>query len=276
MSPSFDTDPPPPTELDLQLVELLQQVKRSPQRHPRSIDRLLALIPKLPGLRRDRHPDYLEALNDTLKYVQRHINRFQCDLDADPVYIRQRFTIWVNGQLKFRILDLYRGGDRPLSLDAPVAQDFGNLPLLDYLGKLSNPAMSLDGIEALIEERQLQSTRRRGLLVELYIERDPEGRLQGCTGTQAPQMNCQALAQSILLQTRGDRVGGLPAEKKNTWRSLARQLQVNEQTLHSHWKRRCYPMIKAIAQDILDRPAQVAQLLGIQAGPSPMRREEAG
>ncbi|TAD77416.1 MAG: hypothetical protein EA001_10270 [Oscillatoriales cyanobacterium] len=260
--------------MDLQLVELLQQVRRSPKRDPRALTRLLTLIPKLPGLRRDRHPDYLEALNHVLKYVQTRIDRFQCDLDADPSFVRQRFTVWVNGQLKFRILDLYRGADRPLSLDAPVAMDSGNLPLLDYLGKLSNRAMSLDGIEALIEERQLQATRRQGLLVELYIERDPEGRLQSCTGTQAPHMNCQTLAQSILLQTRGDRVGPLPAEKKNTWRSLARQLQVNEQTLHSHWKRRCYPMLKAIAQDILARPAQVATLLGIPSGSGATGHEE--
>lgn len=276
MSLPFATDPPVPTEFDVQLVELLQQVRRSPKRDPRALARLLALIPKLPGLRRDRHPDYLEALNHVLKYVQSRLDRFQCDLDADPVWVRQRFTAWVNGQLKFRILDLYRGDDRPLSLDAPVAMESGNLPLLDYLGKLSDRAMTLDGIEALIEERQLQTTRRRGLLVELYIERDPEGRLQGCTGTQAPHMNCQTLAQSILLQTRGDRVGPLPAEKKNTWRSLARQLQVNEQTLHSHWKRRCYPMLKAIAQDIVERPAQVASLLGILPGPGATGREEVG
>ena len=262
---------------DLALITLLRQVRQPTARgRKRAIGQLLALIPKLPGIRRDSHPDYLEALNTVLKYVQDRIELFRCDLDETPPdEVRCRFVAWVNGQLKYRILDLYRRKREPLnvlSLDAPLSRDRPELTLADCVvvpaGTETGDSLRLDGIEALIDQQQRRIVQRQGLLVELYIERDPEGRLSGCRGIKEPQLNCQVLARSILLQTRGDRVERQAAEKKVTWRAIAQQLQTNEQTVHSHWKRRCHPMLQLIAQEICADPAQFAKLLGLEIGAS--------
>lgn len=264
-------------DLDIALIDLLRQIRQPTTRgRKRAIGQLLILIPKLPGIRHDSHPDYLEALNTVLKYVQDRIELFRCDLEATPPdEVRCRFVAWVNGQLKYRILDLYRRKREPLnvlSLDAPLSSDRPELTLGDFavtaVGTETGASLRLDGIEALIEQQQRRTVQRQGLLVELYIERDPEGRLSGCRGTKEPQLNCQFLARSILLQTRGDRVGRQAAEKKVTWRAIAQQLQTNEQTVHSHWKRRCHPMLQLIAQEICADPAQFAKLLGLEIGAS--------
>jgi len=268
-SPDSPDSPEPaePADPDLALIRLLRQLQPPKSRNrKRALEQLLALIPKLPGLRKDSHPDYLEALNLALEYVQKNIAAFRCDLDhSSPELVRRRFVTWVNGQLKYRIIDLYRRAKMPLnalSLDAPVGTDRGDRAS-STLGDCVPAGLRLDGIETLIEQQQRQTVQRQGLLVELYIERDPEGRLSGCCGMKDPQLNCQFLAQSILLQTRGDRVERQPPEKKVTWRSLAQQLQMNEQTIHSHWKRRCYPMLQAIAQEICTQPTQFMELLGL-------------
>lgn len=46
------------------------------QKQPNALNRLLTLIPRLPGIRKDPNPEYLEALNQTLMEVERKLDKF--------------------------------------------------------------------------------------------------------------------------------------------------------------------------------------------------------
>ncbi|MBR8832983.1 MAG: hypothetical protein DSM106950_02790 [Stigonema ocellatum SAG 48.90 = DSM 106950] len=103
---------------------------------------------------------------------------------------------WVNGYLRWRIQDLYSPDkDAPLSLDAPIASDFGEITLLDKL-----PNFTLSGLDGLIENSQRETTQRIGLELELYIEQDPEGKLKNSYPSSSPQCNCQLLSQKRVLK----------------------------------------------------------------------------
>lgn len=252
------------------LVELLDRAQGDGADRGVALGRLLALVAKLPDLRRDSHPDYLDALNRTLVFVEKNLATFRYDRGAPPVITYEQFVRWVNGHLKFRILDLYRQGALPLSLDqaprrfdgAQGPGDRGGEPWLDSLP--AGPT-ALDGLEAWLEKQQRDRLQRRALLLELYIERDPDGRLGRCYAARERAHNCQAIARALFLRSRGAAVqrsrSPLPAEPKITWRSLARQWQLNEQTLHSHWKRKCRPLLQEIAQSIDRNPEVYAHQL---------------
>lgn len=252
------------------LVELLDRTQGTGADRELALGRLLALVTKLPELRRDTHPDYLDALNRTLVFVEQNLATFRYDRGAPPGITYQQFVRWVNGHLRFRILDLYRQGEMPLSLDQAPRQFAGDERMSDraqtpWLDRLPTGSGALDGLEAWLEQQQRDRLQRRALLLELYIERDPEGRLGDCYAAQEPAHNCRAIAQALFLRSRGAAIQRrrqtLPAEPKITWRSLARQWQLNEQTLHSHWKRRCRPLLQEIAQNIDQNPDAYAHQL---------------
>ena len=73
-------------------------------------------------------------------------------------------------------------------------------------------------------------------MIRIYVEQDPENRLTNCYPRQAPHCHCQCLGVRLLLQEPPDRLS-----------TLAREFNINYQTLSSHWKRKCLPLLREIA-----------------------------
>ncbi|MGD1850717.1 MAG: hypothetical protein ACFCBU_08945 [Cyanophyceae cyanobacterium] len=272
---------PVPYPLDEAFVRTLKNAlhKRDPQRlFPElaselgksgdisQLNRLFLLIPQMPDLYRHNHPDYGEALNEALQTINKRLTEFQCDWDDSATNIRWRFMCWLNGQLRYRVKDLYRQdvrrrGECTLSLDCEIARDRDSTASLGDTLPADLEEITLSGLDRMISQVQQQNTQRQGLLIELYIEQDPDCALKGCHARKATRLNCQEVAQKILLRLRGEKVGALAAEKKLSWRSLAEQLKVKEQTVHSHWKRKCLPLLRQIAQKIEEQSEIYAQRL---------------
>lgn len=249
------------TERDEQLRRLIQGVLGPRGAHSQDMERLLARVPRLPRIMKSPHPDYLEALNKTLEYVRVNIKvfiiKFKVDIDREhPENLRTKFVIWFNGHLRYRILDLYRTKPLPLSLDAPVFYDifYEKNSFLEFRPNGGFNAPLLDGIESLIEKSQTDRTQRKALILELYIEQDYLQKLSGCHPRNSLICNCQTLLKAMYLTSPGDRVslkeGKIAAEKKISWRSLAKSFDLNEQTLHTHWRNRCRPLLHEILADI--------------------------
>lgn len=234
--------------LDERLAQLLHQLQQADAQNSSSstLENLLKLIPQLPGLRRSSHSDYGEALNKTLFYVQNHVAaKFQYYGNTEPPELqRERFVRWVNGYLKYRILDLYRQSQQPLSLDVDIS------PLIQ-------DSISFNGIDSLIAEAQKKQQFKQSTILENYIERDPKGKLSCCYPANCPECNCQYLATELFLKQPGGEVAVkegdrkkviAKAEKKTTFRAIAQRFDLSEQTVHSHWKRKCRSLLREVLQ----------------------------
>ncbi|MGB8689624.1 MAG: hypothetical protein WCD53_20115 [Microcoleus sp.] len=245
------------TERDEQLRRLIQGVLGSSGARSQDMGRLLARVPTLPGIIKNSHPDYLEALNKTLEYVRVNIKvfiiKFKVDIDREhPENLRTKFVIWFNGHLRYRILDLYRAQPLALSLDAPVFSE--KVSFLEVLPDVGFNTPLLDGIESLIEKSQTDRTQRKALILELYIEQDYLQKLSGCHPRNCLACNCQMLLKAMYLTSPGNLVslkeGKIAAEKKISVRSLAKSFDIKEQTIHTHWRNRCRPLLHEILADI--------------------------
>ncbi|KOP24288.1 hypothetical protein AMR41_21390 [Hapalosiphon sp. MRB220] len=221
-------------DLEQQLIGLITQIR---QHVPKSLqwrlamNRLLLEIQQFPGLRKSSHPDYPEALNLTFKWISNNISEFEPNSDS----VAESLVRWVNSYLRWRIQDLYSPDkNAPLSLDAPIASDFGEITLLDKL-----PNSTLSGLDALIENSQRENNQRIGLQLEHYIEQDPEEKLKNSYPRSCVECNCQLLSQRLILKEPPDKVA-----------EIARELSLPYTTVNSHWKRKCEPMLQKIAEDL--------------------------
>jgi hypothetical protein len=91
--------------------EILQQENGSREKQRKALDKLITLIPKLPGIRKkiDLRIEYQDALNRTFENVWLNINRFpilfQLDLNnADVSHVETCFVKWFNKILQLGIL----------------------------------------------------------------------------------------------------------------------------------------------------------------------------
>jgi hypothetical protein len=221
-------------DLEQQLTALITQIRQHPPQSRQwrlAMNRLLLEIQQFPGLRKSSHPDYPEALNLTLKWISNNISEFEPNSDS----VAESLVRWVNSYLRWRIQDLYSPDkNAPLSLDAPIASDFGEITLLDKL-----PNSTLSGLDGLIENSQKESKQRIGLELELYIEQDPEEKLKNSYPRSSVECNCQLLSQRLVLKEPPDKVA-----------DIARDLSIPRTTVNSHWKRKCEPMLQKIAEDL--------------------------
>lgn len=222
--------------MDEQLRELIAEVCKYPLQSPekqKALNRLLIQIQHLPGLARSSHPDYLQALNRTWEWLCQNIQNFK---PRSPS-LQESLVAWINGYLYWRIQDLYAPDNRvPRSFDELVR---GEIAGKTYLEQLSNQGIGIPtqtGIDGYIEQLQREEQQRIGLEIERYIEEDPDGKLQKCHVKAFPQCNCQLLSQRLSLQVPPDKFA-----------LLARELDVNYQSLVAHWKRRCLPLLQEIA-----------------------------
>ncbi len=221
-------------DLEQRLTTLIMQIRQQPPNSGKrrsALHRLLLEIQQFPRLAKSSHPDYPAALSLTFEWVSNNISQFEPYSGS----VVESLVRWVNGNLRWRIQDLYSPDkDAALSLDAPIASDFGEITLLDKL-----PNFTLSGLDGLIENSQRETTQRIGLELELYIEQDPEEKLKNSYPRSSPECNCQLLSLRFVLKEPPDKVV-----------DIARELSIPYTTVNSHWKRKCKPMLQKITEDM--------------------------
>ncbi|NES06883.1 MAG: hypothetical protein F6K22_31170 [Okeania sp. SIO2F4] len=275
--------------MDEQLKQLLQQINSATEssKIQQTMGSLLALTSRLPGIRQDFHPDYLEALNTTLLDVRRNLAQFLASADLDRVSastLREHYVRWVNGFLKYDILDLYRCHRQELSLNVTQPErDEG-----EWLESLSEDGFNyqiFDSLDSLLQQEENQMTQNKGLILELYIESDPEGKLSGCHPQNYPNCNAKAIVEYFYLSDRSEKITVkedwviakskreltikkstkriilAAAEPKKPWQGFAKKQGINYQTLKAHWQRKCLPLLREIVRDIENNLDDYSQLL---------------
>jgi hypothetical protein len=199
----------------------------------KNLNRLLMLIQQLPGIYRSSHQDYPEAYNRTLEWVSKNIDRFEAKGES----VQKSFVIWINGYLKWRIRDLYVSDN---SYDPQrVYFNKNEKSEIDLIENIPDPRFSLSLLDTQIAEMQAEKQTRLGIAISEYIKQDLNKNLTNTYLRKHPQCNCQCLAIRLLLQQ--------PPEKIS---EIARELQVNNQTLYSHWKQKCLPLLQEIGKEL--------------------------
>ncbi|NEO57667.1 MAG: hypothetical protein F6K54_34140 [Okeania sp. SIO3B5] len=265
--------------MDEKLKQLLQKICNCPTgslKYQQTMGSLLTLTCRFPGIRRDAHPNYLEALNNTLFDVRKNLAQFLDRADIDQVSastLREHYVMWVNGFLKYDILDLYRRHPQELSLNVTQPDKDGG----EWIENLSDDGFTyptLDSLDSLMQQEESQTTQNKGLILELYIETDPDGKLSSCHPQNYPDCNAQTIVQYFYLSDRAEkitvkedwvitrsrkgltikksskRITLVAAEPKKTWQSFAKEQGINYQTLKAHWQRKCLPLLREIVIDI--------------------------
>lgn len=216
------------------IEEVCQSQPLKPQRR-KALNRLLIELQRLPGLKRSQHPEYLDALNQTWEWVN---NSICSQFNWDKPDVQQRLVQWLNSYLFWRIKDRLAPNQKAaMSLDAPIGE--GHTDFLSGLSETGLVTPTRHGLDGYIDRLEQEQQQNIALLLEKYIETDPEGKLQTCYPKGHPECNCQTLAQRVLLQN--------PPEKFAT---IAREYDINYQTLKSHWERNCRPLLQAIALEL--------------------------
>jgi AcrR family transcriptional regulator len=240
---------------DEQIQDLLTQLRRRSPPLPslarqKLLSRLLGYIQQSPALRRDSHQDYAAVLNKTLVWVCNHLEEFEPGDQAPSTAL----ISWVNGHLKWRLLDLKSPrslpeddrtdkdinkirqiGLRPVELDKALADDQGN-----QTGQGTTVPDPRQGgaslLDRWIEQLQQQQQHQMGREIRRYLETDPDGLLRACSPRNLPDCHCGELTRRIHLAVPPEAV-----------RDIAKALSLSEQTLYTHWRTKCLPMLQIIA-----------------------------
>ncbi|WP_272819104.1 hypothetical protein [Scytonema hofmannii] len=230
--------------VDEQLQNLIHEVCRHADltaERQKALNRLLVQLQQLPGIYKSTHQDYPQALNDTWQWVCRSI----CDFQPRHSLVQQSLVSWINGYLKWRIVDLYaKDNQNVTSLDKPIRNDDGDqITLLDFLPDSQFTSLSLDLLDIKILQVQEGERQRLGQQIKGHIIQDTQGTLSVCHPRKHPECHCQLLAKRLLLQE--------PPEKIS---DIAREFEMNNQTLYSHWKQKCLPLLVDIGRNCGYKP----------------------
>ena len=185
-------------------------------------------------------PYYDEALPMTMRDVKRNINKFpqayglnmasvNCQNPSEANQVRKSFIKWVIMILKRDCYDVRRRRDKQPQVFSTSDLVEGEVFLVDNSLAIEKYAITMD---RLIQQEQLSIVEE----LKLYIEQDPEEKLQNSHPRGRADCNCQVLSQRILLDN-------FPSEIKN----IAKELNIPYQTLLTHWKRNCLPLLRKIA-----------------------------
>lgn len=224
-----------------QLIAAACQQPTGSIEHRKAMHRLLIELQRLPGLQKSSHPDYLQALNQTLEWISRNICK---DFNPRPGLLQESLVKWMNGYLYWRIKDLHSlKTSNPLSFDIPIGNYEEGIPLIEQLSQTNLQSPTLSGIDAHIERLQRQKIQRLGLSIERYIQQDSEQRLRNCYPRACPNCNCQLLSQRRYLKDPPD-----------TFFDIAQQLNLPLRQLTNHWYGRCKPLLQEIAKELGYRP----------------------
>jgi hypothetical protein len=214
-------------------IALIRNCNSQSLQRQKSLNRLLLLIQQLPGIYRASHQDYPEAYNRTLEWVCKNIDRFE----PKGELVQKSLVTWINGYLKWRIRDLYISDN---SYDPQRIYPKSNEELeIDLIENLPDPRFSLSLLDTQIAEVQADQQTRLGIAIADYIKQDLDKNLTNTYLRQHPQCNCQCLAISLLLQEPPAKIS-----------ELARELKVNNQTLYSHWKQKCLPLLQEVGEEL--------------------------
>lgn len=235
---------------DEHLRQLIAAVCQHPDRSRewrKAMSRLLYEIQELPEFKRYsniNNPSYSpDALNRTWEWFSRNIRNFQPRTSS----VRSDLVRWLRNHLEWRRRDLNRERRRisELSLETSNLDENGENTTLSeqvsedrrLLGTPSNPYV-LSGLEIYLE--QLQQQEQQCLVVKLanYIEQDPDKLLRKCHPRNHPECNAQVMCQKSLFIFKN------PPDKIAV---IARDYQINYQTLVSHWKSKAIPLLQEIA-----------------------------
>ncbi|MEO1559561.1 MAG: hypothetical protein AAFS12_07955, partial [Cyanobacteria bacterium J06632_19] len=72
-----------------------------------------------------------------------------------------------------------------------------------------------------------------------FIEEDPQHELRRCCTRANAECNCQFLAKQLLLANPSHKIA-----------NIARDLNVSNQTIYSHWRRICLPLLQKIGVNL--------------------------
>lgn len=221
--------------MDEQLSQLIAEVchhQPTTLERQKALNRLLGIIWQLPGIYTSSHQDYPEAFNRTLEWVCKNIDRFE----ARSSSVRQSFVTWINGYLRWRIRDLYLSDSQYDS-----KRIYGSITdegvAIDPIDKLPDPKFSLNLLDLQIARLQSTQRQRQGEEIRQYIEQDPDKILTNCCLRKTPQCHCQLLAIKLLIQ-----------EPSQSIAEISRELEISNQTLYSHWKQKCLPLLQEIGR----------------------------
>jgi len=251
-----------PVNNDEQLRELLQLLKDSEKgshEQKRLTNELSRLIPQLTGFRktRDANPniDFEGAVNEAYGGFFKTFPTFlhQLDLDNNAEQLRERLVRRFNQIIKHKLADQYRKlNQQPftVSLNAPIkskkGEDFDSEGVPDDTTEI--------GIEQLIAREQAQNRQHIGRKLWQCIEDDPTGELRNSYPNEKiddsrpntpenrrprPDANSHVLALRLLLKEPPDKLS-----------VIARELNIDYQTLNSHWKRTGKELVKQLASKI--------------------------
>jgi hypothetical protein len=220
--------------VERQLQDLITEVcsyKAGEIGRQKALNRLLILVQQLPHIYRSSHQDYPEAYNRTLEWVCKNIDSFQPRSNS----VVTSFVIWINGYLKWRVRDLYLSDNyydpKRVNLGKSNEED------KDFLENIADPNFSFSLLDREIEKLQQESQQRRGEAIVNYLKADPERFLTKVCLRKNSECNCHFLTMRLLLREPNDRIA-----------DLARELEVSNQTLYSHWKQKCLPLLQEIAK----------------------------
>ena len=224
-----------------ELLQLLQDSQQGSQEQERLKNQLCQLIPDLPGSRKYREPDpnidFDGAVNEAYAGLFTTLPIFFREIDLDNIaddVLRTRVVKRFNRIIQLKILDQYRKLERQpftFSLDAPTKTTKGEE--FDAEGMADDTTET--GIEQLIEQEQAKNQQRIGRQLWQYIEDDSEGKLRNSYPNNKPDANCHILARRLLKD---------PPDKLSV---IARELNINYQTLNSHWTRTGLALLQEIA-----------------------------
>ncbi|NES81116.1 MAG: hypothetical protein F6K10_06750 [Moorea sp. SIO2B7] len=153
--------------------------------------------------------------------------------------------IWINGYLNYRIKDLYRQSGRESSLDVIINDDNENpLTLLDKISETGFQPPKLSGLDAYLEEQRKENILSIWQKFELYVKEDPQKLLRNCHPKKYPDCNCQLLAKKLFLKDPPETLAQIHRELQNLG------LSIPDQTLRSHCKKKCLPLLQKILEDL--------------------------
>ena len=208
--------------------EHLRQLIAAVYQHPDSsrewriaMNQLLIFLQGLPEFRNYSRPGccdyYLDALNKTWEWLCRNLRNFQPRTSSNLTDLVR----WINGYLRWRLRDL--------------SSPNSHLPLLDPDQLPGN----YSGLDSYCENLERQSKQHLVVMLEEYVQQDPDGRLRNCHPRRHPECNCQVLAQRLLFNNPRDRLA-----------DIAREYQVNYATLVAHWNRIARPLLQSIVIEL--------------------------
>lgn len=227
-----------------QLIENFCQQGSNKIKRSRAFAFLLAEIKKLPLKKPlEYHPEYEDILQETwLEVYQKICTEF----DPQGENLRNSLTLWINEKLrlKYKVIDLFSTGkkqkdtgkpktgkqelnelirQKPISLDAPASGGVDDSKPSTLEENIAAP--DSDPMEQMLQqEEQERQQKLKKAIGEL-----------NCPSKKYPQLTCGEIAKRHLLKQPPDTIA-----------QIARDLKIPYQTINSHWKRNCKPLLADI------------------------------